>query len=155
MSEPNRSYDSLVREFVELSSRMMTAMHKHPQESFPSIDLTLQQAHILALLQERPARMGEITARSGCSLSSVSALVDRLVEKGFIERSQSAEDRRVVMCSLTAAGRSEIESLWRVSQVRLEKLARMMDVDELDTMIRATQIMVDVSERMAEKGVNS
>jgi DNA-binding MarR family transcriptional regulator len=62
---------------------------------------------ILVNLSEAPdrtARMGELAARTRSSRSRLSHAVDRLEERGWIERRDCATDRRGQVASLTDAG---------------------------------------------------
>lgn len=48
--------------------------------------------------------MSELAGRRGMALNSASALVERLVQQGLVERRSDALDRRVVRVRLTPAG---------------------------------------------------
>jgi MarR family transcriptional regulator, organic hydroperoxide resistance regulator len=51
---------------------------------------------------------GELAAAAELSPATVTQMLDALVEHGFVERSRSSHDRRIVTCSLTREGRSLI-----------------------------------------------
>ncbi len=58
---------------------------------------------------------GEITPkmiarRAGLAPASVTALVERLAQHGFVERSRSVTDRRMYWVSITDAGRAALEA---------------------------------------------
>ena len=65
--------------------------------------------------------------RAGCAPSNVTRLVDRLEKQGFVERTPLADDRRVVLATLTAEGRSALEgaskALGTVQDALLPRLA--------------------------------
>ena len=48
--------------------------------------------------------MGQLAGALSCDASNVTGLVDRLASRGLIQRSPSAEDRRVKVISLTPLG---------------------------------------------------
>ena len=48
--------------------------------------------------------MGELASALSCDASNVTGLVDRLESRGLLQRSPSAEDRRVKVLSLTPLG---------------------------------------------------
>ena len=50
-------------------------------------------------------KMTDLSKATGISLSALTGLVDRLKEKGFVERDRDPDDRRVVKISATAGGR--------------------------------------------------
>lgn len=64
--------------------------------------------------------MSGIAERIRLSLSSVTGLIDRLVEKKLVCRDRSAEDRRVVKVELTDEGR-ELHTSVMESQVRFAR----------------------------------
>ena len=51
---------------------------------------------------------GELAAAAELSPASVTQMLDALVEHGFVERSRTSRDRRIITCSLTGEGRSLI-----------------------------------------------
>jgi MarR family transcriptional regulator, organic hydroperoxide resistance regulator len=68
-------------------------------------DLSPAQCHLLHLIEpERPIPMGRIAEALACDASNVTGLVDRLESRGLVRRQPSAEDRRVKVLELTAAG---------------------------------------------------
>lgn len=81
-------------------------------------DLSAQELKVLCKLErESCCIMTRIAAAIRLSLSSVTALVDRLVERKLVRRDRSPEDRRIVEVALTEEGRE-------VSQAALGGRAR-------------------------------
>ncbi|MGA2924887.1 MAG: MarR family transcriptional regulator [Solirubrobacteraceae bacterium] len=69
-------------------------------------ELHLHAAQAGALLQlETPLPMRELADLLVCDTSNVTGLVDRLEARGLVVRQVSAQDRRVKLLVLTAAGR--------------------------------------------------
>jgi DNA-binding MarR family transcriptional regulator len=97
----------------------------------------MPQFRALDLLVKSPLRMSEIAAALGTSLQATTSLIDRLVDKGLVERGHDAADRRVVICHLTPAGQSEMNRFFRMGQARLELLIDLLTDEELDTVISA------------------
>ncbi|SDP56728.1 DNA-binding transcriptional regulator, MarR family [Pedococcus dokdonensis] len=58
----------------------------------------------LDVLSERPCSAGELSAATGLRPAATTALIDRLVDKGFVERRPSEADRRKVLVALTDDG---------------------------------------------------
>ncbi len=82
-------------------------------EAVGALDLTLTQIKLLHHLEEAPEpltlkRAGELVT---VSLPAASRLVDDLVRRGFVERSEDADDRRMKRLELTDHGRSAIRQL--------------------------------------------
>lgn len=70
------------------------------------LGLTPSQSEVLRIIQEhQPLTLREVGELLVCdSGQNPSRLVDKLVEKGFIERAVAENDRRSVVLSLTEAG---------------------------------------------------
>jgi len=68
-------------------------------------ELSPVQCHILHLMEpDQPIPMRTLAEALACDASNVTGLVDRLESRGLIRREPSAEDRRVKVLELTAAG---------------------------------------------------
>jgi DNA-binding MarR family transcriptional regulator len=82
-------------------------------EAVGALELTLTQIKLLHHLEDAPR---DLTLKEGAelvhvSLPAASRLVDDLVRRGFVDRSEDAEDRRMKRIRLTASGRSVIRRL--------------------------------------------
>jgi DNA-binding MarR family transcriptional regulator len=76
-------------------------------------DLSLTATQRVALfetLESEPVRLHDLADRLGVSDPTASRAVDALVEHGLVERAPDPADRRAVNISLTAHGRSVVES---------------------------------------------
>jgi DNA-binding MarR family transcriptional regulator len=97
-----------------------------------STGLSAAQTFVLSTLVERPgASVNELAEATLTDRSSVAAVVDRLVEQGFVVREQSPTDRRRASVSITPTGR---KSMRRVASppptVALIGAMRALDRDE-------------------------
>ena len=88
---------------------------------------TPQLKTLFLIFEEKEIRMRELARRLGGSFSNATVLVDRLVERRFVERFAEPQDRRVVLVRTTETGESLIEQLitsWRtLSTPLLETLS--------------------------------
>jgi MarR family 2-MHQ and catechol resistance regulon transcriptional repressor len=74
--------------------------------------LTASQFGVLeSLYHLGPMRLGKISAKQLKSGGNITLVVDNLVKQGLVERSRAPDDRRVVIVSLTPAGREQIADL--------------------------------------------
>jgi len=60
---------------------------------------------LMALLKVEKLTMKELTEKIGKDKSTVTALVDKLIKQGYVEKTKDVEDNRVVFVSLTEKGR--------------------------------------------------
>jgi DNA-binding MarR family transcriptional regulator len=79
----------------------------HGKPRFPAIagelDLHPGQAIVVRLLAE-PCPMGELAEAMHCDNSNITGIVDRLEERGLVERQPADYDRRVKLIALTPEG---------------------------------------------------
>jgi DNA-binding MarR family transcriptional regulator len=84
-------------------------------------ELTIAQVRALHAIGERPGcTMSELAARLGVGLSAATGLVDRLVQRGLVERAADRMDRRVVRVGISAVGRRARQRFRQHSRRRLE-----------------------------------
>jgi len=71
------------------------------------LGISLAQLFVLQQLVDKPVEsLNELAERTATHQSSVSVVVRRLVDRGFVTRVASTSDRRRVHIALTAAGES-------------------------------------------------
>lgn len=83
------------------------AMTRFGRSSSIAQDLGLTPGHVKALLildPDEPQTMGALAQSFSCDASTMTWLVDRLEERGLVERRNSSNDRRVKTVALTAQG---------------------------------------------------
>lgn len=92
-------------------------LHKHCNsdlfEALGTLELTLTQIKLLHHLDETPAALSLKRAAElvHVSLPAASRLVDDLVRRGFVDRSEDQEDRRMKRVQATEAGRAAVRQL--------------------------------------------
>ena len=97
MNDSCRAWQLLVKFFF--------AQREHLPSSAAEFDLSPVQCHVLHLLEpERPTPMGRLAATLACDASNVTGLIDRMEQRGLVQRVSSATDRRVKVLQLTPAG---------------------------------------------------
>ncbi|GAA4710662.1 MarR family winged helix-turn-helix transcriptional regulator [Nocardioides conyzicola] len=106
-------------------------------------DMSPIQARLLGVLRDREPTMNELGRHLGLDKSSISGLVDRAQRRGLVERTVSADDRRVVHVSLTPAARATVAAAAAAFAERIEALTA--DVSESDrrALVRATRRILD------------
>jgi DNA-binding MarR family transcriptional regulator len=87
--------------------------------------VSMTQLHILHMLEhhgEMP--MNRLADMLDVSVSNATGLIDRVEERGFVERIRVASDRRVVVVQLTPSGRQMLDE---IEDLREEVLRRVLD----------------------------
>ncbi len=92
--------------------------------------MTLPQFRVLAFLTEGEWAASALAELLDVSRPSVTALVDGLVERGWVERRESPEDRRRVLHQITDDGRAALEASTGCLATALDDLLDLLDGDE-------------------------
>jgi DNA-binding MarR family transcriptional regulator len=80
-------------------------------------DMTMAQMRaLMAVGYESGCTMGELASRLGIGVSAATGLVDRLVERGALERESDPADRRVVRVRISPAGIRAGQE-WQAAQI--------------------------------------
>ncbi len=139
--------DKLTQELVDLVDRLSSQMRPESDEEWTDLELTMPQFRAICLLGQGPERMGNIAGHLSTSMSSATSMIDRLVDKGLVERAPDASDRRVVTCQLTDRGREEMDRFSRIHQLRLTRMAGRLTMEELQTVVDAMEILCSAAQR--------
>lgn len=134
--------------------RVMGASHVYCSVLSDLLDRTLAKASQeqlamsqvkLLLLIARPAQRFKVTDVAsflGVTNAAASRSIDRLVQRGLVDRSISVEDRRAVDLSLTPEGRRLLD---RFSAVRNAELLRLLGDEPEETLTRVASILDELS----------
>ena len=133
--------DQLAGDLYALMVHLQKSCNADVFEAFGALELSLTQLKLLQRLenQPRPLTLGEASDLVRVSLPAASRLVDDLVRRGFVERYEDAEDRRMKRVLLTDDGRSVIR---RLNAARLDGLVQFvnsLDADERTVLVAALQ----------------
>lgn len=106
-------------------------------------DLSPAQCHVLYLIEPGGAvPMGRLAQSLACDASNVTGLVDRLESRGLLERRPSAEDRRVKVLVLTAAGARIRMQLQKRLQAPSDPFRRLSAADQR-TLVRILERLLE------------
>ena len=98
----------------------------------------LEALHALQLTRERGdagVTMNELARMQGCALSTASALADRLLREGLVERVADEADRRVVRLVPTEKGEASCEEFRLVKRSVTLQTLRGLSVEEMETLV--------------------
>ncbi|NQY07492.1 MAG: MarR family transcriptional regulator [Flavobacteriaceae bacterium] len=107
------------------------------QEFFKSFNLTGQQYNVLRILRGQkgiPANLSTIQERMIHKNSNTSRLIDKLIQKRFVERNQCEENRRKIELIITKKGLAILNKI----DPELDELEtiffKKLSVDEIETL---------------------
>lgn len=131
-------------------SRAREALAAHLHEDVARHDLTLTEFGILEVLYHKgPMLLGEVQRRILVSSGGVTYLIDRLEQKGLVERRACPEDRRARYAALTAEGDALIGQIFPEHAERIEELMSVLDEEDQET---AIGLLRRLGRSAAEKG---
>lgn len=117
-------------------SRASNAVTRRMYEEFDLHGLTATEFGILeALYHKGPLLLGDVQKKILLSSGGVTYTVDRLAEKGLVERRECPSDRRARYAALTARGQELMDELFPVHADRIEALMSALSAKEQDTAI--------------------
>ncbi|HEY9765460.1 MAG TPA: MarR family transcriptional regulator [Chroococcales cyanobacterium] len=102
------------------------------EDLFPSReDLTWPQFQALRFLERHTnPSIGAIAESLGISNPAATKAVDRLVTRGWVDRSENPQDRRTLLLGLTASGEEILKSFLESRQNHLDRILEGMRVEE-------------------------
>jgi DNA-binding MarR family transcriptional regulator len=109
------------------------------------LDLTHSQCRMLALLgeeQDAEYSLKEISANIGISLPAVSRGIENLLQRGYVERREDEEDRRMKRVSITAAGLEIYQAMYGAKYEAIREFTASLSETEADGLSAALDPIV-------------
>jgi DNA-binding MarR family transcriptional regulator len=120
----------LARNIVEFYEKLSSWEHEVVRGS----DLTPNQMHAIEIIgHERSLRMKELAERLGVTTGTLTVTVDRLEQKGLIERQPHETDRRSYRVILTPSGQKHFAKHHEFHLKLTEEIASVLTPDELES----------------------
>ena len=116
-------------------------------EPWLGLDMSTPQFKALILIyEEEGVRMRELARRLGGSFSNATVLVDRLVDRGLVERMADSQDRRVVLVRVTKNGQRFVEELVTSWRSLSPSLLKALDSGDLTKVSEALRLLVKAAQ---------
>jgi DNA-binding MarR family transcriptional regulator len=111
-------------------------------EEWLSSDITVTQLRLVLVLQTYgPLRMSDIALKLKVTLPTTTIIVDHLVRKNLVQRESNPQDRRLVICKLSAEGEALIGKLWGSGRMAIEKLLEGLTAEQMQKAAEVTEII--------------
>ena len=124
--------------------QIMSAGQKHTAAIEKLCGVNGGQLWILAELEETPdLRIGALAKRLAANQTTISNLVEDLVQKGFIVRKRDPHDLRATLISLTKAGSKVLTKAPQPSRGVLPEALRQLDDKKIDQLNKSLQALID------------
>jgi DNA-binding MarR family transcriptional regulator len=133
----------------ELVERIMDEFHGAMRElrcagteRLVKAGVSMTHLHVMGLLSRHgETSMSRIADLLDVSLSNATGLIDRMAERGLVERVRVPDDRRVVLVRLSDGGQAQLDALEMLRRDMLQKILARMDAAQLK---RLSQSLSDV-----------
>lgn len=110
-------------------------LQKHAEISISGHDIGFSDFMILeALLHKGPMPVNSIGGKLLLTSGALTAAVDRLEKKGWVERQAHQTDRRARIVHLTSSGRQAIEAIFTQHQTDMEAVIGVLSPNEQQTL---------------------
>ena len=115
-------------------------MHACLQRSFDELSVAPSQLQLLHLIREQqPISLKTLATDMRLTPGAITQLVEGVVQAGYVTRSESQEDRRITVVSLTPAGVEICKQLEQKKHALLTKVLADLNDEELEVFLRAQQ----------------
>ena len=137
-----------IQDILELQDELIRHRAMWDVEPWLGLDMSTPQFKALILIyEEETVRMRELARRLGGSFSNATVLVDRLVDRGLVERMADPQDRRVVLVRVTKEGRYLVEQLITSWRSLSPSLLKTLDPEDLTKVSEALRVLIKAAQR--------
>jgi DNA-binding MarR family transcriptional regulator len=114
-------------------------------------ELSRTEAGLLLTLLDGARRITELAETEALAQPTVTQLVDKLQQRGLVERTRSAEDGRVVLVSVSARGREQLESARAQSRALMRETVQELSDRELAELVSASETLGRLIETLQQR----
>ncbi len=131
--------------FMHRSMRGWSHFAKSTGLSMPQFSILMQLHH------KGPCGVSEISERFDVTAAAASQLVDKLVQAGYIERTEDPSDRRAKMLRLSENGSKLVDDGIQERYRWMDELASHMNPEEQAKVAEALGILTRAAQKLEEK----
>jgi DNA-binding MarR family transcriptional regulator len=142
----------LIEEMIELQRRVDRDRRQYELDAWMHLNLSIGQLKSLFFISNRGATsLSKLAAALRVTPTNTTGIVDRLLKRGLITRTESPDDRRVLLLRTTPLGDELITELRQKRKERMAELFNRLSEEEAKYMAEALKIMVRVIEVQREE----
>jgi DNA-binding MarR family transcriptional regulator len=141
-SRGGRSRDALISELLDEMSSWSARDRMLAFRSWMKGSLSLIHLSVLTILEsDGPLPMSRLAEMLDVSVASTTGIIGRMEERGLVERTHDAADRRVVLVRLTTAGTAVFRNMTEHRRQHLGALFERLSHDELKALLTGLRAM--------------
>ncbi len=131
------NYEKLGGVLVELFNETLGIERRYVEKSIYK-DISVNDMHILnAIGIEGKKSMSVIAKQIGVTVGTLTIAINSLVKKGYVSRSRSERDRRVVLVFLSDKGRAACEYYQRFIRSMVQAMRDGLDDGQCEVLVQA------------------
>ena len=116
-----------------------------------SVCVSRTEVGVLRVLRGGPRRITELAAEERVTQPAITLLVNRLTERGWVQRIPDPTDGRAVLVSLTAAGEEVFERLRAEYRALLHEEMASLEDGEVEALAAAVAVLDKLIDRLKER----
>jgi Transcriptional regulators len=133
---------------VQIMKKIMSEIKQKVGSHFREMNLTGPQGMLMGTLAHHgEMKISDLSEILGLSNSTVSGILDRLENQGYIERIRSREDRRVVYVKVTDEFKKKSQKQFEEINKMVEQMMEKATPEELETILKGMNTLEKVMER--------
>lgn len=143
--------DSLIDEVIEAFGAMR-ARRLRESDHRGRDAWRMGHLHVLARLQMvGPMPVSRVAEFLGVSAAAATGMVDRMEERGLVERTRDESDRRVVLVGLTSKGRTVLADIGNRGRASLARVLARLDAEELGQLRNGLRAFQRAAEELSDE----
>ncbi len=155
MTAPNEVPQAPAQHEIELAlvefRRLVQMLSGARPTEFLESSVTMAQMKVLMLLGAGELGMSELATALHLSLSTISGLVERLVESGLAVRHPHPDDRRQVIASITPEGSAFLDRFQELGVSHLRELLSVLSPADIATVRRALELLITAARELPKE----
>jgi DNA-binding MarR family transcriptional regulator len=134
--------DTLAQRTLDIIPLVMTIMASE-MRSAGHDGVTPSHVRLLGMLMERPYTLSELADMQQVSAPTMSNTITALEERGWVSRTRSAADRRVVTVTIADAGRAVIADIHHHTSARIAEILAPLSQEDRTVLMQGLTILCD------------
>lgn len=142
---------SRIEEMLTAIKRIVSLIKQNFERDFKKMHVTQSQILVMRVLnQYGDMKMSDISRELDLSNSTVSGIIDRLVEKKIVKRKRSEEDRRIVMISLAEEYCKPVKKQLNAFALKMRRTLSTATEEDLDSIMQGLEKLERILEESQE-----
>ena len=137
--------EQMIEKVLTLADNLFRHLLPTVPKDLLTLDITMPQMKIMLILYfNGSVRMSDIAANLDVTLPTATSLVERLVEKSYVNRFNQIDDRRVVLCRLSETGNNAVRHIWESAGQNCRQLLQAVETDKIRLLSEGLEAMLQI-----------